>query len=80
MSYEKIIHINERGQLVIPKKAREISGLGKSKTLRLIVDEESKLILEPIQSFSASLEGSAKALLQEKDVLQYIRELREDRE
>ena len=79
MSYEQILHISERGQVVIPKKVREVTGLKKSGRLKLTLKNDSQIILEPIKGFALELEGSAKGLVHGKDAVDYVRRLREDR-
>lgn len=80
MSYEKLIVISPRGQLVLPKKVREILNLDKKPHLKITVDEERKSVtLRPVKSFSDQLEGSAKGLLKKgEDALSYTAALREE--
>ena len=79
MSYEQILQIGERGQVVIPKKVREVTGLGKFGRLKLTLKNDSQIILEPIKGFALELEGSARGLLKGKDAVDYVRGLREER-
>lgn len=81
MSYEKILHISERGQVVIPKKVRKIIGLNKNGCLKLSVTDNHQLLLQPIKGFTSELEGTAKGLLKKGEtVLSYVDSLREGRE
>ena len=81
MSYEKLVVISPRGQLVLPKKIREILNLDKRPHLKMTLDEDQKSVtLRPVRSFTDQLEGSAKGLLRKgEDALSYTISLREER-
>lgn len=81
MTYEKFITISPRGQLVLPKKIREILDLDKNSHLKLTLDEgRASITLRAMKSFTDQLEGTAKGLLKKgEDALSYTAALREDR-
>ena len=79
MSYQIILSISPRGQIVIPKKVREIVGLDKNKSLRLSIKNNHEIVLQPLGGFTSELEGTAKDLLRGKDALDYIHKLRAER-
>lgn len=79
MTYEKIITVSPRGQVVIPKKARHLMRLTPSSRIRLSVTEAGKASLEPVQGFTRQLAGSGADLLKGEDAAAYVRDLREDR-
>lgn len=79
MSYHKMIHISERGQVVIPKEIRNSIGLSKSNRLKIKLLDDGNILLEPIRGFALELAGSAKGLLRGEDVHDYIAGLRADR-
>lgn len=79
MLYEKFISISPRGQLVLPKKIRQILGLAKNRQLKVSLTRDNKALLEAVGSFTQNLAGTAKSLLKGQDAKKYVHKLRAER-
>lgn len=79
MIYEKFISISPRGQLVLPKKIRQILGLAKNRQLKVSLTLDNKALLEAAGSFTQNLGGTAKGLIKGGDAKKYVQKLRADR-
>lgn len=51
-----VVTMNEKGQIVIPKKAREIMGYGTSEELLILGDEESGLAIMKARDFERKMQ------------------------
>lgn len=57
-----VVRMGERGQIVIPKKAREIFGLQAGSEMLLLGDESQGLALQRVEDALALLEGYSRAV------------------
>lgn len=57
-----VVRMGERGQIVIPKKAREVFGLKPGSELLLLGDEAQGLALQRVEDAVAALEGFSRAI------------------
>lgn len=57
-----VVRLGERGQIVIPKKAREVFGLHAGSELLMLGDESQGLALQKVEDAAAMLEGYGRAL------------------
>lgn len=57
-----VVRLGERGQIVIPKKARDAFGLHAGSELLLLGDESQGLALQRIEDAAAMLEGYGRAV------------------
>lgn len=57
-----VVTINDKGQIVIPKKAREVMGYGSSEELVVLGDEESGLALMKARDFEKQMQDALKAI------------------
>jgi bifunctional DNA-binding transcriptional regulator/antitoxin component of YhaV-PrlF toxin-antitoxin module len=72
--------MNERGQVVIPKKMRDLMGAKSGIRFKIFFDARvNALKMVPILGFTQSLEGSAKKIFEKTNILKTIGKLREDR-
>ena len=71
--YAWMATVGEKGQIVIPKQAREIFGIKPGDTLFLFGDEKRGIVIPPKEEFS-ELFGKRTAITNEKDsILLYSR-------
>ena len=57
-----VVRMGERGQIVIPKKARDIFGLGPGSELLMLGDESQGIALQRVEDAVAMLEGYGRAV------------------
>lgn len=57
-----VVRMGERGQIVIPKKARDIFGLQPGSEMLLLGDESQGLALQRVEDALALLEGYSRAV------------------
>lgn len=57
-----VVRMGERGQIVIPKKARDIFGLQAGSEMLLLGDESQGLALQRVEDALALLEGYSRAV------------------
>lgn len=55
-----ICKVNEKGQIVIPKQAREVFGIKIGDNLVLLGDEKKGLALVKVETFSATIDDVLK--------------------
>jgi bifunctional DNA-binding transcriptional regulator/antitoxin component of YhaV-PrlF toxin-antitoxin module len=80
MNDEKIIQMNERGQVVIPKKMRDLMGAKSGVRFKISFEKGvNALKMVPLLRFTQSLEGSAKKIFEKTNILRAVGKLREDR-
>lgn len=57
-----VVRMSERGQIVIPKKARDVFGLRAGSELLMLGDESQGIALQRIEDAAELLEGYARAI------------------
>lgn len=57
-----VVRVGERGQVVIPKKAREVFGLHAGSELLVLGDESQGIALQRVEDTVAMLEGYGRAI------------------
>lgn len=57
-----VVTMNEKGQIVIPKKAREVMGYGSSEKLIVLGDEESGIALIKACDFEKQMQDTLEAI------------------
>lgn len=68
--------MSSRGQVVIPRRIRQALNL-KEGTELLVYEEEGRILLEPMKSFSEALRGLGKEVWQGIDPTDYVRRERD---